>query len=176
LARCLDEESLQTPGLEEALRCELTRYQDDGRAWLDVCSVPHEPGDSSVWPQGAIDSCSTTEQLLQVIEKCASVGYCADGKRVSPGRCSGSPECADASDERGCFEFVGFDMAQCGDEITFPQWLCDSTCAKETKPPVCDEARPDRFLCADGTDVSRDVICNRKPDCADETDELYCLR
>lgn len=108
--------------------------------------------------------------------ECQSVGYCSDGQRVSPGRCSGSRECADASDERGCFEFVGHDMAQCGDEITEPVFLCEGTCGFQTQPPLCDASLPNLFLCADGSDVSSSVVCDRKPDCNDQTDELYCLR
>ena len=176
LARCLGEESLVTPGLEQALRCVLRQHQRDGQAWLDLCSIPHAFDDSSAWPHIASNDCPNAEALSLILETCGQVTYCADGKRVSPPRCTGTKECEDGSDERGCFDFVGYDMLQCGDEIMAPQRVCDSSCGQETKPAFCSEALPDRFLCADGSDVDKYVVCDRKADCADGTDELYCLR
>jgi len=176
LSRCLVEERAQAPWLESTIRCELERYQRDGRNWLELCAVPHAPNDSSAWPGPAAEGCSNVEGLSRVLETCLFTGYCADGTRASSGRCSGSSDCPNAFEERGCFDFVGFDMLQCGDEITQPQGLCSSTCGYETTPPLCDEARRDRFLCADGTDVDIAVVCDRKNDCADGTDERYCLR
>jgi hypothetical protein len=176
MVRCLSDEALQRPELEDALRCELGSYQKDGQAWLDLCSIPHGPNEVGAWPGPPQDTCQNAQELSGVLEECRLTSYCADGTRVG-GRCGGWQECPDESDERGCFDFVGRDMLRCGGEIIRPAVLCNPEgCGFELRPSPCDEARRDRFLCTDGSDVSGDVVCDRKDDCADGTDEVYCVR
>jgi hypothetical protein len=181
LARCLQEESVEQPWLADGLRCELLRYQEDGRAWLKLCSLPGvERGDGDPYPQTPGPSCPALDETKQsdfesVMFRCHNVAYCDDGARVSRARCSGTRECPDWSDERSCFDIVGYDMVRCGDELSSPWGYCSlSSCADETAPPLCDAQR--RPQCPDGTQLSDYSICDRKEDCAGGADELYCLR
>jgi len=92
-------------------------------------------------------------------------------------RCDGLAACSDLADERNCYELTGRDQLSCGGEVWFPQQFCrDSDCGSGVKPPLCDPARPDRFLCAGGSDVESSLVCDRNPDCADGSDEAHCLR
>ena len=92
-------------------------------------------------------------------------------------RCDAGAECADGSDEQGCFEIVGHDMLQCNDEVRDAASFCEhTTCGYQSQPPLCDAARTDRFLCADGTDILSSVVCDRKADGTDGADEQRCLR
>jgi hypothetical protein len=116
------------------------------------------------------------EDLGLGVTHCRNVGYCDDGTRISPGRCTGSSECADFSDERSCFDYVGYDMVQCGDQTANPWAFCSlPSCGDVTEAPRCDEATR-QLLCPDGSELTYDALCNRKDDCADGADERHCLR
>ena len=185
LARCLQEKSVELTGFADALRCELRWYQEDGRAWLALCSLPGFDGDKAAHPRTSYYCSSMDEamgkQFSNTIFECRNVAYCDDGTRVSPvrspARCSGTRECPDWSDERSCFDIVGQDTVRCGDESVRPALsFCSlSSCGDDgTEPPVCDDSR--RLHCPDGTELSFSSLCDRQDDCADGADERYCLR
>jgi hypothetical protein len=181
LARCLHEKSVELPWFADALRCSLRWHQEDGRAWLALCSLPGFDGDTAAYPPQASFDCPSVdearhEQFSSAISECRNVAYCDDGTRVSPGRCTGTRECPDWSDERSCFDISGQDTVRCGDELERSWTFCAlSSCGADgTEPPVCDDAH--RLYCPDGTELSFTSLCDRQDDCADGADERYCLR
>jgi hypothetical protein len=181
LARCLQEKSLELPWFADALRCDLRRHQEDGRAWLALCSLPGFGGDSDAYPRTSFDCPSVNEAMRReyssaTVSECRFVAYCHDGTRVSQPRCSSTRECPDWSDERSCFDIVGRDTLRCGDESA-PVWnFCSlSSCDDDgTEPPICDDSG--QLHCPDGTELSVNSLCDRQDDCADGADERYCLR
>jgi hypothetical protein len=176
-ARCLSEALAADPALEPALRCDLRWAMSDGREWLRVCWEPRPDGTVGSKPVADNPNCPRTEELSTVVLTCGFVIYCTDGTRVEGSRCNGTFECNDGLDEHACFEVRGRDMIQCGDHVEDPSIVCRSgACADSEFARWCDPLRPDRLLCGDGTDVSGDVVCDRVDDCAERTDERYCLR
>jgi hypothetical protein len=182
LARCLQEKSAELPWFAHALRCDLRRHQEDGRAWLALCSLPGFDGDTDAYPRISSFDCPNVDKAMSeqfstaIFVECRNVAYCDDGTRVSPGRCSGTRECPDWSDEQSCFDISGQDMVRCGDEIANSYGFCGlSSCGDDgTEPPVCDDSQ--RLHCPDGTELSVNSLCDRQDDCADGADERYCLR
>jgi hypothetical protein len=170
--RCVKEALALDSTLEASMRCLARSIRDDGRAWLEQCSraspeptVPRLPA-----------PCSSGEGLQMVLVTCDFAVYCSDGTRKSGKRCDASRECEDWSDELGCFEISGRDIVRCGDTLDRAEYFCQRTeCGYMTEPPLCDEEHRDRFLCADGSDVGHEAVCDRKADCADATDERFCL-
>jgi hypothetical protein len=179
-ARCLQEESVERPWFADALRCELRRHQEDGRAWLELCSLPGFDGDSDAYPHTLFECLGVDDAMYEefslALLVCRDVAYCDDGARVSPGRCTGTRECADWSDERDCFDILGQDTVRCGDAVAAPWSFCSlSSCGDDgSEPPLCDDTH--RLLCPDGTALSFDSLCDRRDDCAGGADEHYCLR
>jgi hypothetical protein len=177
MARCLSEDTAISPWLDEALRCELRRYQKDGQSWLALCSAPGYQGDRSGMPSPP-PACEHQDELDVAIATCKLAGYCADGSRAPLRRCDGREQCADGSDERDCFHVTGHDMVQCGGELFEATSFCRAAnaCGYQTRPPLCDGSRPTRFLCMDGSDIAIAQLCDRSADCVDGTDEQRCLR
>jgi hypothetical protein len=180
LARCLHEESVLRPWLADVLRCQLRQYQEDGRAWLELCSQPGFDGDSATYPMTPFECPGVDETMLEefssAVHSCREVAYCDDGTRVLGRRCSGAGECPDWSDEGSCFDIVGQDTMQCGDELTRPWELClFSSCGDDATPSLCDDTGR-RLQCPDGTELSEASVCDRRDDCADGADEHYCFR
>ncbi len=168
-ARCIEEGMAGVPGFEEYLRC-LTKWaRDDGLAWELVCTNPdHVP---------VSNTCERSVEASSLIDGCAFVTYCADGTRVSGSRCDQAIQCVDQSDELGCFEVWGKDWFWCDGELMTPSDVCRfGTCGLEKMPPVCDPMRPDRYLCNDGGEVGVETVCDRAFDCADGSDERYCVK
>jgi hypothetical protein len=180
LVRCMQEESLLRPWFADVLRCQLRRYQKDGRAWLQLCSLPGFDGDNAAYPLTpfecpGIDE-AISEEFSRVVYSCREAAYCDDGTRVLGRRCSGTAECPDWSDEKSCFEIVGQDMLQCGDQLARAWELCSfSSCSSEAKPPLCND-QEQRLQCPDGAELSEASVCDHRDDCADGADEDYCLR
>jgi hypothetical protein len=178
-ARCMREESQEKPWLADALRCELLWYQEDGKAWLELCSLPgFEAGpDTPRQNCPGVNQAMSEEFELLLILQCREVTYCDDGTRVYPGRrCSGSRECSDWSDERSCFDLEGFDLLRCDEELLSPWNSCSvSGCGAEIGLALCGE-EPGPLHCPDGTELTRDSVCNRTNECADGADELHCFR
>jgi len=161
------------PMLEEVLRCTIRRYRDDGQYWLSLCS-----GGAVLLPPPAWMPCPGSEVLEQTLLFCTSRVTCDDGTSVGDTLlCDGTATCPDQSDEYRCFGVNGQDMVLCGEEFVRANIFCQvSRCGYLTNPPVCDESRPDRFICNDGTDIAQQALCDRQVDCPDETDERHCFR
>lgn len=178
-ARCLSEALAADPALEATVRCEIRREVSYGRAWLDACWQALATGmpEAPPIPDAVREACPRDEDLQNLLLSCQLAHYCPDGTRSDGARCDATIDCVDGSDEHACFEFSGRDMLQCGDEILDPRDVCLSfACQDSGLGPWCDETRPQLFRCDDGTEVTLDAICDRIDDCADQTDERYCLR
>jgi hypothetical protein len=179
-AQCLRDESVDKPWLAEKLRCDLQWYGQDGRAWLELCSLPGFDGDSAAYPHTPLIDCPGVSETMQseygavFILLCPSVTYCDDGTRVSSPRCNGTPECADWSDERNCFDIRGRDMLVCGEQLQEPWSVCELASCAEGAAPGCEPGQS--LECPDGTELAQSALCDRKADCADEEDERYCFR
>jgi hypothetical protein len=179
-ARCLSEALAADPTLEATVRCEIPKEKSYGRAWLEACwheeLVEQQAVPPSPWV--GMPPCPGTEPFGAVWGRCQLVHYCPDGARIDHGGlCDTKADCADASDEHACFERGGADMFQCGDEITYARDVCRPLgCGQRLAAAWCDEMQPDLFRCDDGKKVAITAVCDRVDDCADRTDERYCLR
>ena len=122
-------------------------------------------------------SCGEPPELTLLVNECELVTYCANDERVDGRRCDQTVQCADQSDELGCFEETGHDWFWCDPQLFRASDICrDTSCALEKTPPVCDPGRPERYLCDDGSDVDVYVVCDRSADCPDGSDERYCVK
>jgi hypothetical protein len=167
--RCLLE-AAPTSAWPESLRCVIERTQQDGRAWVDWCPADHDELPMTV-PSGA---CELTDAWVAALSECQSITYCGDGARVSGRRCDRTPNCEDSSDERGCFDLIGRDNVECGGRLVSEYRPCLDECFAALEPPVCDPARNEDFICADGKGLSREQLCDHAKDCTDGRDEQYC--
>jgi hypothetical protein len=168
----LVEQFSQEPMLEEVLRCTIRRYRDEGQYWLSLCANP------ILLPPPGVASCPGSEVLEKTLLFCTSRVTCGDGTMLAETvLCNGTATCPDQSDEYRCFGVNGQDMVLCGEEFVPANLFCQaSRCGYLTNPPVCDESKPGRFICDDGTDIGLSALCNRQVDCPDETDERHCFR
>jgi hypothetical protein len=169
-ARCFEEGMASLPAAEAYLRCRIKWSRDDAAKWVDLCSNPE------VQPVPA-EFCEASPETQRLLDDCQFAVYCADGVRVEGRRCDFGIDCADQSDELGCFETSGRDWFWCDPELEHPSVVCHSnTCGLEKTPPVCDPDRPNVYLCDDRSEVSVESVCNRASDCPDGSDERYCFK
>jgi hypothetical protein len=170
LLQCLRDRG-PSPELLRALRCEVEIHQKDGQAWFGWCLADQE---NSSFP--VVQASCDSEAWDTARSACQSVVYCGDGAPVAGNRCNSYRDCPDGSDEQNCFEVKGNDAFVCGDGVV-PDWaLCTDECSVALVPPVCDRARPNVFLCADGGAIPTTSLCDRQRDCADGSDEASCAR
>jgi hypothetical protein len=169
-ARCIEEGVVVLPAAADYLRCRIKLVRDDAPQWVSRCSDPDFP-----WvPTG---TCMPSAEAEMLFQRCWGALYCADGASVQGGRCDGTLECSDQSDELGCFAHVGYDWFWCESELMHPFDVCrEGTCGIEKTPPVCDPGRPSVYLCDDRSEVSVELVCNRAADCPDGSDERYCFK
>lgn len=113
----------------------------------------------------------TTDPALNCIRECFAADEltCPDGSGTfdSDGICDEIADCADGSDEMGCY--------QCNDgEALPPDWECDGEidCTTGEDEMGCDPSL--LFDCGDGQMVSKDWVCDLAPDCANAADEEGC--
>jgi hypothetical protein len=168
-ARCIAERAQELPEFSTYLRCEARRLRENGLDWTTVCEAP-----GSVPPLPGI--CERPEGASEVIVECDSTVYCADEAVVVGFRCDSVAHCEDLSDERSCYDLTGQDQLTCDGEISSPLGFCHSECGAMATPPLCDPERPGSFVCADGSALTTDVVCDRVEDCANGADEAHCLR
>jgi hypothetical protein len=169
--RCIEEEMAKEPGVVEYVRCVSKWTRDDGRLWQEQCV---DPGAAHVGPPW---TCAPSPEVTALVEGCSSAHYCADGTRGAGHRCDQVFQCADESDELGCFDVNGRDWFWCDGELVTPFDVCRyGRCGIEKVPPVCAEGQPDVYLCNDGGTVTVGKVCDRAFDCGDGSDERYCVK
>jgi hypothetical protein len=169
-SRCIDEGMASVPGFEDYVRCLIVSYRDYGIALQRNCT---NPGEEVPLQQ----ACERSEEIEALFNGCWFAYYCADDERVDGSRCDQIVQCSDQSDELGCFDLLGRDWFWCDGELLHPADVCrPGGCGLEKVPPVCEPAASDRYLCNDGVEVSVDTVCDRTFDCADGSDERYCVK
>jgi hypothetical protein len=169
-ARCVGEGSASVPTLDAELRCRAAWLREDGIAWMSTCfGAPWMPAPAT---------CTTSPEYTMFINECHYVTYCANDERVNGARCDRQFQCPDQSDELGCFEVLGRDWFWCDPELAYATDICsfDTACGFEKEPPVCDPMRPGIYLCDDDGEVTTELVCDRALDCADGSDERYCVK
>ncbi len=177
-ARCLLEKIAIQPELAEELRCSVRWYQADGLSWLELCSLPAYDDDVPEIPErpAQCPSDGPREELGATMNECAFVTYCDDGMLVPGVRCDYRRDCADGSDEQGCFELIGHDILRCGEEPSDIWSYCDlPACFEQPDGLRCDPEQRDSRFCPDGTKIDPELVCDRSEQCADGADERYCM-
>jgi Low-density lipoprotein receptor domain class A len=174
--KCLAEGLNEVPGVDDLLRCESYQSQKSGFYELGQCLGEDAAREAAARP--AVE-CEPLPAAREFVQFCSHlVHYCADGTRVKGYRCDAQVDCEDSSDEFNCFEVDGHDIVDCGDYLIQNRALCLlalGPCLLADGTSVCNFETP-QFRCKDGVEIPTDLVCDRKEDCADGTDEQLCLR